>query len=232
MSSKLHIRIPRSGRWRQQTSQSIRESIGYHASWEHRKVVNNYSAVTIDCRSTRSCQALSRLCIFLNRFFIYFDTQKYVALFSDRWTVHANLDPMLCTASVDFNVPGKPKPPPVTLTATVWTQSHFLPKSTEEKYLIEFTDPTGTLASASAPLNVWVQQGNFSTRIEHGSVPGKCIPDTPLHFKDLSEGDNRQVTLRGNQVTIMSLNSNERLSTCLPVFNIRCSFVVAFCSLG
>ena len=35
------------------------------------------------------------------------------------WTVRAELDTKLCTATIDFNVPGKPSPPPVNLTATV-----------------------------------------------------------------------------------------------------------------
>ena len=131
------------------------------------------------------------------------------------WTVRANLDPILCTTSVDFNVPGKPNPPPVALTATVWTQSHLLPKSTEEKYMIEFTDPSGTLAPASVPLNAWVQRENFFKRIRHSSVSEECMEGTPLHFKDLREGYDTLVTLRGNQVTIASSNGDKRLSMCL-----------------
>merc|ERR1719351_50165 len=38
---------------------------------------------------------------------------------SESWVVNAVFDPTWCNASVDFNVPGKPAPPPVNLTATV-----------------------------------------------------------------------------------------------------------------
>ena len=69
------------------------------------------------------------------------------------------MDPIFCVAMVDFDVPGKPNPPSTKLMATVWTLSHFLPKGTEEKNAIEFTDPSGKLASPSVPLNTWVQIG-------------------------------------------------------------------------
>merc|ERR1711937_209424 len=36
------------------------------------------------------------------------------------WVVNAPFNPKDCTALVDFNVPGKPGPPPVSLTATPW----------------------------------------------------------------------------------------------------------------
>ena len=89
------------------------------------------------------------------------DSIAYLHL--DSWTVHATMDPIFCNASVDFNVPGKPNPPPISLTATVWVESHFLPTGTEEKNAIEFTDPSGKLASPSVPLNTWVQIGRQTT---------------------------------------------------------------------
>ena len=68
------------------------------------------------------------------------------------------MDPIFCNATVDFNVPGKPNPPPVKLAATVWTQSHFMPTGTLKKYALEFTHLVGsTLGSPSVPLNTWVQ---------------------------------------------------------------------------
>ena len=76
---------------------------------------------------------------------------------SDRWTVKAVMNKISCTAIVDFNVPGKLKPPPVKLMAIVWQLSRKVPTGTLKKHAIEFHDPTGLLASPSVPLNTWVQ---------------------------------------------------------------------------
>ena len=55
------------------------------------------------------------------------------------------------------NVPGKPNPPPVSLTATILVSEFFGPgDSTVLKRIVEFTDPSGTLAATSFPLNQWV----------------------------------------------------------------------------
>ena len=80
-----------------------------------------------------------------------------VSCASDRWAVHATMDLTSCNALVDFNVRGKPNPPPVKLIAIVWTLSHKVPSGTQKKYVIEFYDPSSTLASALVPLNTWVQ---------------------------------------------------------------------------
>eukprot|EP00965_Chrysotila_dentata_P208513 6184730-Pleurochrysis_carterae.AAC.4 len=71
------------------------------------------------------------------------------------WAVHAKLDPIFCNASVNFNVPGKPGPPPVALSATIWHMSKA--KSPSSKKSVEFTDPSGTLGKAGSPLNIWIQ---------------------------------------------------------------------------
>ena len=120
---------------------------------------------------------------------------------------------------MDFNVPGKRNPAPINVTATVWTGSYQQSTGTIEKYAIVFTDPTGTLVSASAPLYTWVQLENFTTIANSNeapkNLPKKCIEGSPLVFKDMHYGDNKLVMLRGNQVTIMPSNLDERLSTYL-----------------
>ena len=73
----------------------------------------------------------------------------------ETWTVEATLDLTFCNASVNFDVPGKPSPPPRALTATLWTLTREDPGA--GKYALEFTDPSGTLAPATMPLNAWVQ---------------------------------------------------------------------------
>jgi len=73
------------------------------------------------------------------------------------WVVKSELDATSCSASIDFKVPGKPSPPPVTLTATFWNTMSASTLAPEEKTEFEFTDPSGTLAPAGYPLNHWVE---------------------------------------------------------------------------
>jgi hypothetical protein len=73
---------------------------------------------------------------------------------SQNWEVKSELDPKTCSAIIDFNVPGKPNPPPVTLKATAWVLG--FPSINVETTEFEFTDPSGTLADAEFPLNRWV----------------------------------------------------------------------------
>ena len=121
---------------------------------------------------------------------------------SERWAVHATMNPVFCNAIVDFNVPGKLKPPPVKLSLTVWTQFQYLRTGTREKYAIEFTDPSGTLAAPSVPLNTWVQLENIVTKDDPVTIPKSCIEESPLVFKDQHDDDQKVVTLSGNNLTI------------------------------
>ena len=75
---------------------------------------------------------------------------------NETWRVDATLDPEHCNASIDFNVPGKPGPPPVNLTATLWWSGAIGSAAPGETTEWEFTDPSGTLAAATYPLNHWV----------------------------------------------------------------------------
>ena len=120
------------------------------------------------------------------------------------------MHPIFCNASVDFKVPGMPSPWPVKLIATVCTQSRYLPTGILEKNVIEFTDPSGVLASPSVPLNTWVQ-------LENVAAPGSCMEGSPLVFKDIHDGDSKLVTLSGNRLSIAAFGNDERLSTFLRV---------------
>ena len=74
----------------------------------------------------------------------------------ETWIVHAKLDSSACTATVDFDVPGKPSPPPVPLLLTVWSMS-TIGHGHASKLTMEFTDPSETIAPKDMPLNHWVQ---------------------------------------------------------------------------
>ena len=39
---------------------------------------------------------------------------------NETWTVTSKLDRKYCNASINFNVPGKPNPPPCAIGGTVW----------------------------------------------------------------------------------------------------------------
>ena len=72
----------------------------------------------------------------------------------ETWVTVAHLDTKHCIASIDFNVDGKPSPPPINLTAAVWVMTH----GATSKLSLEFTDPTETLAPATVPLNLWIAE--------------------------------------------------------------------------
>ena len=73
---------------------------------------------------------------------------------NESWVVNAGIDIVHCNATVNFNVPGKPNPPPVNLTLTIWEMVHSGPPN--RKTAFEFTDPSGALGSSKTPLNIWV----------------------------------------------------------------------------
>jgi hypothetical protein len=96
----------------------------------------------------------------------------------ETWVVHSKLDRDLCKATIDFNVPGKPSPPPVNLTATLW-QAGALNSFAAKKTVVEFTDPTGTLAEAAYPLNHWVQLPDGFDPYKPPVAKGKCCYGFP-----------------------------------------------------
>ena len=73
----------------------------------------------------------------------------------ESWIIRSTVDLDTCTAMVDFDVPGKPSPPPVPLLLTFWTLNGV---DDDQKTAMEFTDPSGTIApSKTLPLNLWVE---------------------------------------------------------------------------
>merc|ERR1712086_71603 len=89
---------------------------------------------------------------------------------SETWTVEAKWDTVHCNTSIDFNVAGKPNPPPVPLTATLFKGEGG--EGQAPLLTVVFTDPTGTLAHPTMPLNSWIG-------IESGPVPPPTPPAPP-----------------------------------------------------
>ena len=79
---------------------------------------------------------------------------------TDVWKVTAPIRTTDCTAMVNFDVPGKPSPPPVSLMASL---AEF--GSANKRALITFTDPSGTLKPGKPyyPLNAWVAAAYTNT---------------------------------------------------------------------
>merc|ERR1711920_834085 len=120
---------------------------------------------------------------------------------SQAWVVHSEFDPESCSAVVDFNVPGKPDPPPVKLTATLWYSMSSDLKKTE----LGFTDPSGTLAARGFPLNRWVD----ISEVTHRKPSGACPTSLQAVYADMHDGDRKEVTISGTFITVRPSGNNQ-----------------------
>merc|ERR1712060_768976 len=90
-------------------------------------------------------------------------------------------------------VPGKPGHPPVPVLASLW----FSVSETEQKNEIEFTDPSGTLAAPTAPLNRWVELKSLARgKTFHCPTSGGAV------YADMHDGDRKEVIISGSTLTI------------------------------
>jgi hypothetical protein len=71
------------------------------------------------------------------------------------WMVVAAWSDVSCSASIDFNVTGKPNPPPVPLMMSYYAGHGGSGQPTLGMQV--FTDPSGTLARPGFPLNTWIR---------------------------------------------------------------------------
>jgi virulence-associated protein VagC len=115
------------------------------------------------------------------------------------WLVKSQVDPKSCSALIDFNVPGKPNPPPVKLELTLWRSS----SSNGKKTVLEFTDPSGKLAAKAFPLNHWVQEAK-------GDVASfECTKSLKAIYADMHDGDKKEITIDGTALTIKPSGNNQ-----------------------
>ena len=77
------------------------------------------------------------------------------------WVVRAPFDTASCTAMVNFDVPGKPGPPPVALQASYYVATDGVGRDLP---MVVFYDPSGTLAPPQTPLNTWVAMRSAERR--------------------------------------------------------------------
>ena len=135
------------------------------------------------------------------------------------WTVQGHFDEN-CVGIVDFNVPGKPNPPPVNLTMTLWIMGSTDNKLT--KLGLEFTDPSGTLAPPAQPLNFWVldkwqnpPQSPVKAPREHGNGSESCLQIPffqQLVVDDMHDGDKKALKLSGNSLHISPYDNKQSWS--------------------
>jgi len=116
------------------------------------------------------------------------------------WVVKSEVDRESCSASINFNVPGKPGPPPVNLQATFWRSV----SSKGDKTVFEFTDPSGTIAAKEFPLNHWVEE------VKKEDAMSFSCPDK-LHavYADMHDGDKKEITISGTSLTIKPSGNNQ-----------------------
>jgi len=136
------------------------------------------------------------------------------------WVVTGKMDSWSCSASLNFNVPGKPSPPPVNLTATFF-YSIKRPSSSFTEF--EFTDPTGTLAAKNFPLNRWVQ---LSSTTDHSVF--KCPTALNAIYADMHDGDQKEVTISGQAMTIKPSGNNQTWIVRSIVDAKSCSAIIDF----
>mmetsp|Transcript_231 Transcript_231/g.480 ORF Transcript_231/g.480 Transcript_231/m.480 type:complete len:270 (-) Transcript_231:36-845(-) len=115
------------------------------------------------------------------------------------WVVKSEVNTTSCSASVNFNVPGKPSPPPVNLMANL----RYSISATGTRTEWEFTDPSGTLASEAFPLNLWVELGE---KVKEKMV---CPISVNATYADMHDGDKKEVILSKGLLTIKPSGNNQ-----------------------
>jgi|Transcript_116872 hypothetical protein len=134
------------------------------------------------------------------------------------WVIQSEIDPTSCSASVNFNVKGKPNPPPVNLQATLWYGS----SSKGKKTLFGFTDPSGTLAAKSFPLNRWVEE------VKAKGSDFSCPHSLQSVFVDIHDGDKKELTISGQTLIIKPSGNNQTWQVKTTIEPKSCSAIVNF----
>jgi len=143
------------------------------------------------------------------------------------WTVIASIDTATCTAVVDFNVPGKPNPPPVNLTLSLFEALTPPGRDAASRATFEFFDPSGKIGPADTPLNTWIQLGTQSDRPGNG-CPGSYGGSFKAVFSDMHDGDKKEVEIDGKSMTITPSGNTEKWTVNAAFSQETCSAVVDF----
>lgn len=155
------------------------------------------------------------------------------------WVVHGEFD-QDCNANIDFHVPGKPDYPPVNLTSTLLDMRS---PNGEQAWALEFTDPSGTIAPPSQPLNLWMS--TLSDKADNlwpsspESSSGSCFCssmqscDSEFKMFDMHDGDAKIVTVtsmnaRKEELDIQPYNKANESWHVTSLFDSKCVASVDF----
>jgi len=137
------------------------------------------------------------------------------------WEIKADVNALTCAALVNFNVPGKPGPPPVPLLLTLWWSVSSTGKKTE----FEFTDPSGTVVKdKTAPLNRWVE-----IKEQSASPVDWCPTKLKGVYADMHDGDQKEIDIDGDDLTIHPpASSTEKWNVKAKIESATCGSTVDF----
>lgn len=154
---------------------------------------------------------------------------------AETWRVDATVDEASCSAMIDFNVVGKPNPPPCTLNLTLYTATTL---KSAPKIVGVFTDPTNAcdLGDPGSPLNAWIETASKPSDVAAPSAARStaftCPSDGNLTFGDMHDGDAKSIALVANAVgaaaTIRPAFNSETWEIDAMVSATNCSAMVDF----
>ena len=145
--------------------------------------------------------------------YLAFEIQPYNN--SENWVVYGTFDDN-CVATVDFNVPHKPNPPPVNLTMSLYIMQY---EGIPNRLGLEFTDPSSTLAPANRPVNFWVLH-KWPKPLDTQRI----LKDRKLAFpnsesctesqvvNDMHDGDQKSLTVKRDSLRITPHDNHQKWS--------------------
>jgi len=137
------------------------------------------------------------------------------------WVVKGLLNPTSCSALIDFNVPGKPSPPPVKLLLSL--RRSYNGEWTE----FEFTDPSGALAAKDFPLNHWLQDPASPPEPQkRHDIP--CPTSLRAVYADMHDGDKKEITIAGTSLTIKPSGNNQTWTVKSTIDPASCAATIDF----
>jgi hypothetical protein len=147
------------------------------------------------------------------------DKSMQIQAYDNTWLAKGTIDSKSCSATIDFNVPGKKDPPPIKVkvallsTKTVKnflsdfqvskdgkTEKASVPSiRTSNKYELEFTDPSGKVADKDFPLNHWVEV------FLDPSIPGVTGDMPGMEGMDMSKMSMGKMDMKGMDMKGMDM---------------------------
>lgn len=128
----------------------------------------------------------------------------------EKWKVVAKVSTVQgrCVGTIDFNVPGKPNPPPFKVDVTLYTMwGYFGPDdSSYNTASWEFREH-GT-SFQTPPINTWI---SYPPVPPQGAALGWKCPDLgSLVAADMHDGDQKKITIVGRMIQIEPVNDKEK----------------------